>query len=336
MFTLFKRKNPFDYPGIEPPFKFKPLQEMTKEEAQRHFDWFVAQSEPRRKLLINAIAATGGDAAAFDYSPESLIPLWVAMSRLFEARPMTQIEKDAFQNSLPAAAKQLKKFDNPKELTTATLCYAIDIGFYVAEVYMRYYPQVRWALWQGKDIGFNKAALSGFKLPLIPSDMVCGSVWKHFKTPKQTLLLDIYRVWEKELLHSVIPSLPDNSPVLKIDDAHWMNQPKVGEMPRDPYRIAPCSRVILDATDYVFDHACELRDKPINSIQIVQNKTLQFELDWKKDKTRYELSKETLRPLRGSQSFEGFNFGDKCLVSIGVLEPPRKFNAVWISLIEVQ
>jgi hypothetical protein len=200
MFNLFQRQKQFDYPNYEPPFKPKPLDELTDEEAQQQFDWFIAQSESRRKLLLDAIRATGGKADQCDYTPESLIPLWTSMSRFFGTRPLDEDEKKALYDSWSAAAKRLKRFDDPKELTTATLCYAMDIGFYVAQVYMRLYPQVRWILWKGRHVGNNKAALSGFKLPLIPFDMVRGSIWKHFKTPKDTLLLDIYRVWEADIL----------------------------------------------------------------------------------------------------------------------------------------
>src|ERR1041385_6962780 len=144
MFKLLKKPKSFDYPCIEPPFKFKPLHEMTDEEAQKHFEWFIAQSEPRRKLLLNAVAVTGGSAAECDYTPESLVPLWASMSRLFEKRAMTDEEKNEFYENIPAAARQVK-FDLRIQ-TTATQCYALDIGFYVAEVYMRHYPQVHWML----------------------------------------------------------------------------------------------------------------------------------------------------------------------------------------------
>jgi hypothetical protein len=127
-----------------------------------------------------------------------------------------------------------------------------------------------------------------------------------------------------------------NAPVLKIDDAHWMSQPQPGQKPADPYTIAPSASIILDATGYRFDPAKELSDKPLNSMQIIQSKTHQFEITWETNKTRYELSRATLRPKPGSQPFTGFAAGDKIVIAIGVLEPPTKFFPVWFSIIEVK
>jgi hypothetical protein len=126
-----------------------------------------------------------------------------------------------------------------------------------------------------------------------------------------------------------------NAPILKVDAAHWMSQRPVGQE-ADPYRVPACASIILDATGYTFDPAIELRGKPINSIQVVQSKTHQFEVAWQTNKTRYELSSTTLRPLPGSRAFESFETGDKMIIAIGVLEPPRKFSVVWVSMIEVQ
>jgi len=111
---------------------------------------------------------------------------------------MTEEEKNEFYETIPAAAKQVK-FDLRVQ-TTATKCYALDMGFYVAEVYMQHYPQVHWMLWKGKDMAFNKPVLAGFKLPLVPSDFVGGCAGKKLKgNDDSDVLLKLYRVWEKDL-----------------------------------------------------------------------------------------------------------------------------------------
>jgi len=163
---------------------------MDPDEAERHFEWFVSLSGPRRKLLLKAVAATGGNVAACNYTPESLIPLWKAMARFFEARPMTEIEREQFADQLPHAAFGLKKFANPRDLTTASLCYAIDIGFYFAEVFLRTYPQVCWALCKEKGHAFHKPALVGFKLILVPADLVKSCIRSELKQPKDSWLFD--------------------------------------------------------------------------------------------------------------------------------------------------
>jgi hypothetical protein len=133
-----------------------------------------------------------------DYTPESLVPLWKAMSPYFDKRPLTEEEKGKFFKSIPAAAKQLKF--SLKTQTTQTRCFAIDIGFYVAEIYMRRYSQVHWIIFKHKSMSFNKPALSGFYLPLVPSDMVKASIGKQIRIPKDTHLLDIYQKWVTNLV----------------------------------------------------------------------------------------------------------------------------------------
>ena len=125
-----------------------------------------------------------------------------------------------------------------------------------------------------------------------------------------------------------------NAPVVKVDDKHQMMNYPTGTTP-EIYRVRAASSMVFDATGYTFDIPPAIRDKPLNSIQVVQSKTNQFELTWQPGTTRYELSKATLRPLRGSRPFEGFRAGDKMIVSIGVVYEPRKFAPVWMAIVEV-
>jgi hypothetical protein len=126
-----------------------------------------------------------------------------------------------------------------------------------------------------------------------------------------------------------------NAPVVKVDDKHQMMNYPAGTKP-ETYRVRASSSMVLDATDYTFDVPPEIRNKPLNSIQLVQSKTNQYELTWQPGTTRYELSKATLRPLRGSRPFEAFKAGDKMIVAIGVVYETQKFAPVWTSIIEVE
>ena len=153
----------------------------------------MSQSKARRNILLDAVERLGGQKSELDYTPESLIPLWKAMSPLFKKRPLTAEEKGRFYKGIPSAAKQLK-FSLTTQ-TTETLCLAIDIGYYIAEIYMRRYPQVHWVVFKHKSMSFNKPALSGFYLPLVPADMVKGSIGKQLRMPSDRHLFDIYQKW---------------------------------------------------------------------------------------------------------------------------------------------
>lgn len=199
MFGLFKK--PFDYPLIEPPLKFKPFLEMSKEEADRHFHWFVHESPIRIRLLFDLIKSTRASTKDLDYTPESLVPLWKATSRFMKKETYTRAERKAFYNSLP---EQWRQIDFKTErLTTATRGLAIDIGFYIAEVFLRRYPPVKWILWRKKDSVFNRPVLGGFKAPLVPAHAVGACAGKKADgNSDPSLLLNIYNVWAKDLSDS--------------------------------------------------------------------------------------------------------------------------------------
>jgi hypothetical protein len=126
-----------------------------------------------------------------------------------------------------------------------------------------------------------------------------------------------------------------NAPVVKVDDKHQMNYYRAGTKP-DAYEIRAAPSIVLDATGYTFDIPTEVRDKPLNSIQLVQSKTNQFELAWRNGITQYDLSKNTLRPLPGSKPFDGFKTGERMIIAIGIVYEPGKFAVVWTSIVEVK
>src|SRR5690348_6993185 len=112
----------------------------------------------RRELLLSAVDRSGGNAAACDYSPDSLIPLWVWVSGHVRRKSDT-------------------------ELTPGTLALILDTGFYLAEVFLRQYPgRLRWELWTKKTGPQNIPVIKGFKVPLVPTDVVKTCAWDALKT----------------------------------------------------------------------------------------------------------------------------------------------------------
>jgi hypothetical protein len=189
----------FDYPLLEPPFEMKAFEEMTRAEARQHFEWFVAQSEPRRKLLVQAMKATDGPYRALDYTPESLVALWDWATRFLAADQPTEEEYEAFLESSPAWVRQAGT--KPAELTVGTMCLCLDIGYYLAEVFMSESEGLQWALWTKKTGPFNKPYLDGFRLPLVPSDLASSCAWSVINTGERdpSLLFNAYAVWQEDL-----------------------------------------------------------------------------------------------------------------------------------------
>lgn len=52
-----------------------PYEEYSKEQAEEHFQWFITRIEHRIQVLDLYIKKEGEE-IEFDYTPESLIPLW--------------------------------------------------------------------------------------------------------------------------------------------------------------------------------------------------------------------------------------------------------------------
>jgi hypothetical protein len=129
--------------------------------------------------------------------------------------------------------------------------------------------------------------------------------------------------------------LTTNAPVIQIDEMHRMNNRPAG-VRGEIYHIPASAAVVIDATGYKFDVLVGFEGKPLNSVQIVQDKTHQFTLTWEAGKTRYELSKDTLKPVSGSHPFEGFKVGDEIVLGIGIIYEARQFAVVWVGIIEVR
>src|SRR5689334_8093346 len=93
---------------------------LTLEEAQAHFDQFVAQRPARLEALIKAYRADSGGANDLDGSPDSLVPLWRwAMRRLKVYGP-----------------------DRP-ELTEDSASLIQDIAYYFSDVILHSIPGIQ-------------------------------------------------------------------------------------------------------------------------------------------------------------------------------------------------
>jgi hypothetical protein len=166
----------FDYQLPAPGFAIKPFTEMTQEEAERHFEWFTGIAKNRTELLLNAIVVIGGNAPIPDFTPDSLFRVWTWVSGHLERKTETK-------------------------LTPGSLALVLDTGFYLAEVFFRQYPgRLRWKLWRRKTGPHNKPVIEGFKVPLVPSDVVKACAWDVLKAgPQDNLLHRKYLVWAKDL-----------------------------------------------------------------------------------------------------------------------------------------
>ena len=126
-----------------------------------------------------------------------------------------------------------------------------------------------------------------------------------------------------------------NAPVVRVDDKHNLLKMSTN-MISETYRVRASSSMVLDATGYAYDLPPQIRGMPL-CILMGQNKSNEFVCAWQSGKTRYELSKATLRPSPGSKPFEGFKGGDFIMIGICVADKTRKdIPPVWFSYIDVE
>jgi len=137
------------------------------------------------------------------------------------------------------------------------------------------------------------------------------------------------------LNHLAMSAADTNAPIIKVDERHqWMNYPF--DKTVDIYRVPLASSLLLDAASYTFKIPGPLQNQPLNSVRVTLSANEQFELTWQPGTTRYELSKETLRPLPDSAPFQRFRAGGKVYVAIGVANKDRRFTPVWTSVVQVE
>jgi len=137
------------------------------------------------------------------------------------------------------------------------------------------------------------------------------------------------------LLNNIAVSVADtNAPIIKVDEKHQgMNYPT--DKTVEVYRVPLASSMVLDAAGYTFKIPPPLQNQPLHSVQVTLSAKEQFELTWKPGTTRYELSKDTLRPLPGSGPFQGFRAGGKVYVAV-VVKKDNRFTPVWTTVIQVE
>lgn len=190
--------NIFEYPIITPPFKIGLFENMTKEEAQKHFEWFVNQSPLRCELLRKAMEATSKYGDKLDYSRDSLIVLWTWAMPYMKATPWSDEKRLQFYKQAPPWLKTMNISLNDLSAETMGLC--VDIGFYFAEIFIRNYPHIKWVIGRKRDKLYNRPYVYGFKWPLVPHDVVTGCAWNVIhETKNKRILLDTFQAWEKDL-----------------------------------------------------------------------------------------------------------------------------------------
>lgn len=186
------------YMVIQPPIS-KSLRETPKKELKRYFHWFMDIMPKRISILADEVKRTKGfEAWTPDLTPASLDQLGAWFSGRVELRNRTSEEMERLQS--------LQSFPFPvsdKELTEIALSFAMDIGMYLAQVFLKNHPSLVWdqPLKSRNFIEYGHPVLVNFKpAPLNPVGIVVTLAYG-LASKKKTGgdLRKIYDIWSRLL-----------------------------------------------------------------------------------------------------------------------------------------
>ena len=176
------------------------FQSMSRKELKEQFNWYLSQIPQRTEILAEAIhSTTGYDEWNPYFSPESLIPLGQWFAERVETRKLTEEEKARICSTTP---DRLKSFVGEDELTDRTISLAIDIGMYMAQVFLRNVPSLKWKLQLGskRNFDYGQPVLEGFgnKVCFNPTRMIVTLAWGLENRKRDGGgLRELYDIWRK-------------------------------------------------------------------------------------------------------------------------------------------
>ena len=175
--------------------------ELTPKQAKEYFLWYTSEIPNRIALLWEYMKQERPETEPFDYSPESLLPLWEWYEQKIEQVPMTAEEIERRVRVFPKYLEsEIRK--NTKKFTDETLSLALDISIYLGEVVVKNYPHLRWnyRTRPKREISVYRPVIDGLKYKdtLEPSRSLFVLTLKSTKEKNPTRLYDLYRNCEPE------------------------------------------------------------------------------------------------------------------------------------------
>lgn len=185
------------YEKMNPPFESISFVEMNKKQAQEYFEWYMNQINIRISLLKSEITKDGEN-MDFDFSVESLIPLWNWYRKKITFRELSENEYNDLIHSYP---DWMKEHISRYNLSYETLLYGEDVAIYFAQVFIHNNPTIKWGYFTKPKnrASVNEPTLLGFKYDkdLNPRLIIENITRRADKENQGDSLFDIYQVWLK-------------------------------------------------------------------------------------------------------------------------------------------
>lgn len=199
------------YPIPVPPFEFDNFEKLTKKQAQEYFDWYIACIPERVKVLEELFNNKWHCNIQFDYSLESLDPLWAAFEKHIEIEVRTEKQIRAEHNGFPEYVIE-EALKDKRKISNKSLIIALDIGTYFGEVITRQIPGIYWGFFTRpkKMMSVNQPVLLGFRYSdyndyMDPGWMMNVACSKFLDEPNPHYLSELIDIWTKKLPYAELP-----------------------------------------------------------------------------------------------------------------------------------
>ena len=118
--------------------------ELTPKRAKEYFLWYTSEIPNRIALLWEYMKQDRPETEPFDYSPESLLPLWEWYETKIEQVPMSKKEIEYQVAQYPKWIENEIRKEVILKYTDETLSLALDISIYLGETVLKNYQNLYW------------------------------------------------------------------------------------------------------------------------------------------------------------------------------------------------
>jgi len=194
-----------EYELMGEPFDFEGFVSLTKKQAEAYFQWYLGQIDGRIHQLESYIKDTSNCKVIFDYSVESLIPLWEWYETKIIVEEMSQDEIEEELEGRPDWM-QAEILKDTTKISIKTWAFGMDIAMYFAEVFIKHNPSVKWGYFTKPKsrVSLNRPVLLGFVggKDLDPRRIVVNCTYRSIREKKMSRLYDLYYVWQGAIIKS--------------------------------------------------------------------------------------------------------------------------------------
>ncbi len=192
-----------EYELMVPPVDAKlPFREFSKTQAKEYFQWHMSQIDHRIRVLEQYILEDGGK-VIFDYSPESLVPLWEWYEDHIVVEKKTKKE---YKREVLEYPEWMKEYISTTKISLMkTMKFGADIAIYFAEVICKNSNgKISWGYYTKpkRMASVNRPVIMGFKAgkDMDPQGIIYTCTLKSAEKKEKMRLLDVYNVWQQYIV----------------------------------------------------------------------------------------------------------------------------------------